>query len=142
MKKRFNILVNDIKSIWIGGLFYLLYLSLTKILLDRYCPSVLIFGIPCPACGMTRAFVLLFKGKILDALNMHPLVLAVFFLFLAYILFRYILLLDTKSLQALLVFLIISAFVVYIIRMILYFPTTPPMVFYKGSLLGRLLGLV
>jgi hypothetical protein len=30
------------------------------------------FGIPCPGCGMTRAWISLFNGKILTALYFHP----------------------------------------------------------------------
>ena len=138
MKKRLSILKSDIKSVWIGLLAFLLYFFLANYFLDRYCPSVLIFGIPCPACGMTRAFVLLLKGRIFDALFMHPLILVTVVLILTFILFRYILLIDTKSLQTLLLSVLIIAIVIYIVRMFLYFPSIPPMTYYRDNLLARL----
>ena len=37
------------------------------------CLSRRLFQLPCPACGMTRAFALLAKGEWRAAFNLHPL---------------------------------------------------------------------
>lgn len=37
------------------------------------CQVKLLFGIPCPTCGMTRAWRLFLRGEIYAALDMHPL---------------------------------------------------------------------
>ena len=37
------------------------------------CPLFFLFGIPCPLCGMTRAFLHLFIGQISEAFYYHPL---------------------------------------------------------------------
>lgn len=37
------------------------------------CPLKLFFGIPCPLCGITRAFFALFSGDIAGAFYYHPL---------------------------------------------------------------------
>ena len=37
------------------------------------CPLNFLFGIPCPLCGMTRAFMALAKGDIAGAFYYHPL---------------------------------------------------------------------
>ncbi|MCR4924353.1 MAG: DUF2752 domain-containing protein [Lachnospiraceae bacterium] len=37
------------------------------------CPFKLLFGIPCPCCGMTRAFISVSKGDIREAFFFHPL---------------------------------------------------------------------
>jgi hypothetical protein len=39
------------------------------------CPLYATFGIPCPACGSTRAVVSLLRGDLHGALHWHPLVL-------------------------------------------------------------------
>ena len=39
-----------------------------------------ITGIPCPACGSTRATILLFKGEVLQSILMNPLALVTNFL--------------------------------------------------------------
>ena len=36
------------------------------------CPIKLTFGIPCPACGMTRAISLVLDSRIIDGLLMNP----------------------------------------------------------------------
>lgn len=36
------------------------------------CPIKLMFGIPCPACGTTRAIELAFDGRIIDSILMNP----------------------------------------------------------------------
>lgn len=37
------------------------------------CPSRRLLHLPCPGCGMTRAFLLLAKGEGREALHLHPL---------------------------------------------------------------------
>lgn len=45
-----------------------------------YCPFKLIFGIPCPGCGTTRALRLLLNGQIRTAFYTNPLGLLMVFL--------------------------------------------------------------
>ena len=36
------------------------------------CPTKILFGIPCPSCGMTRAVKLCLEGELLAAVQMNP----------------------------------------------------------------------
>ncbi|MBQ8422860.1 MAG: DUF2752 domain-containing protein [Coprobacter sp.] len=36
------------------------------------CPSKLLYGIPCPGCGTTRACLMLIHGEFLNAMMMNP----------------------------------------------------------------------
>ncbi len=36
------------------------------------CPMKLLFGIPCPCCGITRAMISLLKGNIRESFYYHP----------------------------------------------------------------------
>ena len=36
------------------------------------CPTKILWGIPCPGCGMTRAVKLCFEGDLLAAVRMNP----------------------------------------------------------------------
>ncbi len=57
-------------------LFFVVLLGILTVLvvLRIYkCPLDYIFGIPCPACGITRAFLSLLKGDIRMAFYYHPL---------------------------------------------------------------------
>lgn len=49
------------------------------------CPLLFFWGIPCPFCGMTRAFLCVLRGDLLTAFYFHPLwpvVLGIFLIFL------------------------------------------------------------
>jgi hypothetical protein len=35
------------------------------------CPFLLLTGIPCPGCGLTRATLLLLRGRVTDSLHFH-----------------------------------------------------------------------
>ena len=41
--------------------------------LPAFCPFYRLTGLPCPGCGLTRAFVCLGHGQVLAALHWHPL---------------------------------------------------------------------
>lgn len=94
-----------------------------------------ITGLPCPGCGLTRAFISLYKGSIKDAFMFHPL----WFLIPAIagvIIFKDFLYLARKAYNskifwcsALLIFM-----VCYSIRMIILFPYLEPMTYNKNSL--------
>lgn len=91
-------------------------------------------GIPCPGCGMTRAYTSLMKLDFYKAFTMHPL----FFVpplvpFIFYIK-------GKKQIINLLVCMFIIIYIsVYIYRMAVYFPHTPPMDFNENNILFNLL---
>ena len=81
-----------------------------------------LFGIPCPACGMTRAHISLFHGDIENAFWYHP-------LFWIPALICVLSLFDKLS-ERMIYILALLVLVVWIIRMIFLFPNQiEPMVF-------------
>jgi hypothetical protein len=96
-------------------------------------------GIPCPGCGMTRAAVYLLSFDFKNAFFFHPLIFIMPFLLIVF-LYQ-----DTKLFQKLAhskIFIgsIIALFIiVYIIRMILYFPDTEPMDYFHNPIILKLL---
>ncbi|MBN2558348.1 MAG: DUF2752 domain-containing protein [Clostridia bacterium] len=94
-----------------------------------------ITGLPCPSCGMTRAYVELLSGNVAGAFLMHPL-----FWFIPIIIGLMIHTQATgKSHTKAYVVIGVIFLVVYIIRMILLFPHTYPFDYEHSSILGRLL---
>ena len=91
------------------------------------CPLYEITGIPCPTCGMTRAWRSFIFLDFATAFSMHP-------LFWIPPLFLLKKMQNKWALWA--VFGIFIA--VYIIRMLFLFPHTPPMNFNYDGLLGGL----
>ncbi len=102
------------------------------------CPIKRIFAVPCPGCGMTRACLSLLKLDFAAALHWHPLCFLVPPLGLLYI-FK-----DTRVCRKILnskilpVLLFAAIMLTYILRMIYYFPSTPPMNIEENSLFVKI----
>ena len=68
-------------------LFFILFICTTPafpVVLRISMPFTILFGIPCPFCGMTRAFLCLLSGDLTTAFYYHPLwpvVLGIFIIF-------------------------------------------------------------
>ena len=58
---------------WQVVFVFLLFLFLAVLLGFYRCPLVFLIGLPCPLCGITRAFIALFSGNIIEAFYYHPL---------------------------------------------------------------------
>jgi hypothetical protein len=97
-----------------------------------------ILGIPCPGCGMTRAYLSLLRLDITSAFFYHPLFLCVPSV-CAVILLRnrnfFQKLYQSPIFWTILVILFLG---VYIVRMLTLFPNTPPMDYNANSVLFRL----
>ena len=97
LRKGIGIFLEDLRIAIPAILVFGLYSLLANFFLPRYCPFVLLTGLPCAGCGMTRAAILLFKGRIVESLVMHPMILSFVFYAMAYALFKYVLFIDTKA---------------------------------------------
>lgn len=110
-------------------------------LLNTVCISVLLFGIPCPACGITRATKLLLTGHIKESFKMHPLLILV----VIGIIFALIIKNKLKNYRffiKLYVIICLSIFVgFYFYRMYAYFPNVEPLTYRRDNVLEYLLML-
>ena len=99
---------------------------------------VLITGLPCPGCGMTRAFIRLLHLDFAGAWQMHPFVYLYAFLFCGSeyedIYWEFLIQKAWKILAMLGILMILF----YIWRMLRYFPGNPPMSYYYGNVLLNL----
>ena len=107
------------------------------------CLSRVFTGLPCPACGVTRAVDALFHGRVADSFSMYPPLLPTaavltFSLFAA--LFKSERL--TKVARKLQVATIAMILLVYIVRMVLYFPHTEPMRVSENGIIPRIVRLL
>lgn len=125
MKKRIGFLV-------LIGIF-ILYVVLTYIFKLENCLVQLIIGIPCPGCGMTRAFFACLRFDFIEALRLNPII------FLLPIIVIIVLLREkcffktiykSNLFWGLMLLITIS---IYIARMIMYFPNEP-MNYYDDNL--------
>lgn len=85
------------------------------------CFFINFWGIPCPSCGITRAFINLLKLDLKSAFKYHPLFWLVLFIPFTW---------KTKKIF----YGIFTIFILFwIIRMYLYFPNIEPMIFNKDA---------
>ncbi|MDD4328245.1 MAG: DUF2752 domain-containing protein [Eubacteriales bacterium] len=99
-------------------------------------------GLPCPTCGMTRASLSLLHLNFGEAFYYHPMVFVVIPALIAGAVLLLIGKATKKRCMPWIIALAASLFIVYIVRMILFFPNTEPMAFNEGSLAGLILHLI
>ncbi|RXE59568.1 DUF2752 domain-containing protein [Acetivibrio mesophilus] len=99
------------------------------------------FGLPCPGCGMTRAYFSLFKFDLASAFYYHP-------LFLLPVILAIIVVFKNNSFFVRLyknniLWVSVSAgfILLWIVRLILFFPDTPPMEYNSKALIPQLFRL-
>ena len=139
MKKIFSRIYRDIKSYWIGIVLFLLFYFAIKYFYNAYCPLILIMGLPCPACGMTRAMLSFVQGEWIRAFNLQPTV----FLWVAFAIYwavyRYVLGRKSKLSDWMLIILLLLQIGVYVYRMMTVFPEYAPMTYRSDNLFRHII---
>lgn len=132
---KFNkyLFLNDFKKIIIPGIIISLYIFICYIFKLRLCPINYITGFPCPACGITRSFFMLLKGKFSESLIFHPFALIVLIYAFYFIIGRYFINISYKNLEKVFVVIGILMIIFYVIRMIYFFPSNEPIAYNYNS---------
>lgn len=135
MKKMWQRVIADIKKFWpIPVIVLLMYLVLHK-LEGAFCPSVIIFGLPCPGCGITRAVLYVLKGQFAEAFYINPSVY-LWILFILYIIVvRYILGKKVKYVTTIAAVIAIVMVIRFAYGMYMYYPTRPPFAYTGGNVM-------
>ncbi|MCR5350612.1 MAG: DUF2752 domain-containing protein [Acholeplasmatales bacterium] len=137
IKKPFEILIEN----WKIALAIAILLVALKLLFDELCMFKIVFGIPCPSCGMTRAYKNLLMLNFKDAFYYHPLfwLVPIVAILLIYKDFKYIH--KIYSCKILWIVIIAVIMITYIVRFIVLYPEAP-MDINKNSFLFRIIKLV
>lgn len=138
-KPTVNELKKDGKNLIAAALLCGLYIGIVDWVFGGVCFIRLLFGVPCPACGMTRACVLLLEGNLTGAWQMHAMVFPVIFGVLLYVFCKYFVENSRKIWMSYVIIMVIVAICYYVARMVLYFPDREPMIFYHNNLVTGLL---
>ncbi len=137
-----KVLKDIVRKYWLGMAISLLVLSIVDYIFNTVCISTILFGVPCPACGMTRAAKLLLTGHFARSFQMHPLLLLVVLEAVFYLIIKAKLpenrLLPNASL--ILCLAIIVCF--YIYRMWVYYPYAEPLVYRPDNYLRQIIGVL
>lgn len=97
-------------------LVILIYIVITQVLFHTVCPIAIIFGFPCPACGLTRAGICLLTGRFWSAFYMNPCIFLLVPYFFYLWIFKYILEKKPSFLTPVTISLSIAVISIYIIR--------------------------
>lgn len=135
MRKIWQRIFADIKKYWIIAACILVAYIVLRKLRGAFCPSVIIFGLPCPGCGVTRAALYVLKGQFEEAFYINPGI----YLWMAFLLYiivvRYIM---GKPLKHAMVFITIIAILMiarFAYGMYMYYPTRPPFAYTGGNVM-------
>ena len=110
----------------------LILVILTIIIIDYNCPIYNIIGIPCPGCGITRAF------KALLQLDFNEVLIHNASIYL-YVIASVAFILKFKYCKKIIIMCISLIIVYYLFRMFLYFPHTYPMQIRDSSIIAYLI---
>lgn len=127
----------DIMDYWVGIVAAVCYYYITKLLFRAFCPMILVSGLPCPGCGMTRAVFLLLTGQWERSWNLQPMA-ALWVLFVLYCFIRrYVMGKKIAGFYIICITLFVLLFLYYLFRMATVFPSYPPMVYRRSNFLAN-----
>ena len=105
------------------------------------CPMDYIFGIPCPMCGITRAFIALTHGDIREAFYYHPLWPVAVIAGIFYLLHFFEIIKINRRTTDILCFMICLLLIgCFAMRHVLHSPVVR--IHYETSLISRIAGLL
>ena len=129
----------DIKNFRAAACFIAVYNLAARMLFDAFCPQLILTGLPCAGCGMTRAVFYILTGRLARGMRMNPAAPAWIAFLFWFFWNRYICGTCKKSTYLWLGIVCAVTLAVYLYRMINCFPGAPPMVYHRNNILRRLL---
>lgn len=117
-KHFFHQLYTDIWQNRIAMVCILIYVLAAQALFHSVCPIAIIFGVPCPACGLTRAGVCFLCGHWREALFFHPAIFIIIPFFLYLMLFRYGFQRKPPLLAPIAIAVGVITIIIYVIRLV------------------------
>lgn len=136
MRKVLSTIKKDMIQITPAIIPVLLYCISAQLLFHAICPLVLLTGYPCPACGMSRAFLFLLSGRWDLAGSYNIMVIPWLLLAVYFIVSRYFVKIRPLLGELLLCAVCIMTIAYYIYRMIRVYPSGPVMVYHEKNLLA------
>lgn len=131
----YNYIMNIIKKYHVSLILLLIYYILSNQFFGYFCPSQVIFGLPCPACGMSRAFMALLAFDIRKSFYYHPMVFFVVPLLAVYFYYKIKKPEKVKKLFYPALIIILLSFVLFAVRL-LNAPGQEPLEFNRHNILN------
>lgn len=127
----------DLKEITVVAVVLVLLYLVSHHIFEAFCPMLILTGLPCAGCGLTRAGLFLLKGQVLRAAGINPSIFAVLFFLFYCGYFRYIKGTAMKGFKFVLTATVLFMLVVYVYGMYRYFPGEAPYVYQPDNLFAR-----
>lgn len=124
----------DIQNWYKGVLVAILYLVVTKALWGRVCPMVLLTGLPCPACGLTRAGIAFLCLDWEQAWHFNACIFLIIPVIIYYLVCHYFASGKCRGGSLFLCIIVFSLIALYLYRMVYLFPDSAPMEYYTPNL--------
>lgn len=129
---------SDLKNFRFAILALVLYNVLVRSVFHAFCPQLILTGFPCAGCGMTRAVFYILTGRFARGMRLNP-AAPLWILFLGWFFAnRYVRGARPKRVAMWLGLVCAATLVIYLYRMLHYFPGEPPMVYYRNNILRRI----
>lgn len=128
---------HDIKDLWMAIIVLVVYTVLVNVIFHAFCPMVIVTGLPCPGCGMTRALFYLATGRLHQSIQMNPMGIPIACIILYFCWNRYIIGKKAKGMMLLVVVSIVLLLIVYVWRMYCFFPNRVPYVYAQNNVLSK-----
>lgn len=139
MRKIVDRIRQDIKNLWPVAAVVAVYTVLVNLIFHAFCPMLIVTGLPCPGCGMTRSLFFLATGRVGQSLWIHPMGVPITVLIFYFLWNRYVLGRNAKGMKVLVIAAIVLLVILYIWRMRLYFPDRIPYVYEEDNILAKTL---
>jgi len=131
-----------LKKTIIGVVAFCVYYFAANAIFGTISPSMIFLGLPCPACGLTRAGILFATGNFAQSFQMHPLFVPVIVFVSIAVLVKIFKPEKMKALQIPAIFLLFILLAVYAYRMVTMFPHYQPMVINSNSMLFNIINFL
>ncbi len=137
----YKLLKKDIKNILPAGLILLVVFSTFHYFFGGGCPSIIIAGLPCPGCGLTRATMAFLSFDFIRAWNYNPFIYLIIALGCLAFYFRYIKRKIFPYFTTISIVIVLLMITYFVVRMVLYFPHEEPMTYKSDNLIRRFIEL-
>ncbi|MCH5256861.1 MAG: DUF2752 domain-containing protein [Lachnospiraceae bacterium] len=127
----------DIREYWMAAVVLLVYTIAVNLIFHNFCPMVIVSGLPCPGCGLTRSIVCLISGRLSQSLYINPMGIPIACILIYFFWNRYITGRKAKGMTVLITCVVFMLLVLYICRMYMFFPNRVPYVYTENNILSR-----
>ena len=137
MREIGNRIWHDVETYWPAAVVLALYTIMVNLIFHHFCPMVIISGLPCPGCGLTRAFVYLASGRIQQSIYINPMGIPIAGILIYFFWNRYILGREAKWMTCLISIAVVMLLILYFWRMYVIFPDRVPYIYTEGNVLSQ-----